>query len=88
MGYGVLSQTIPSEPERTEELKNRMNALWKRLAEDGITQEDVQETKTKLLKARETSMKDNSAWLGRLIFWTQQGESSERMLDTATLLSG
>lgn len=73
--------SFSSEPDRAEELYKRMNALWKRLGEDGITIQDVQEAKNKLLKSREVSNKENSAWLGRIIFWTQIGESPERMIE-------
>ena len=77
---------FPSEPERTEELYQRMQALWKHFAVDGFQERDLQEAKTKLRKAREISLKDNSAWLVRLMFWTQIGESPEQILDYEEVL--
>lgn len=70
-----------SEPERAQELYELMNNLWKRLAEDGMTQDDIEEARTKLLKEREVSMKNNGAWLSRLVLWAQNGESPERITE-------
>lgn len=79
--YFQATVSFPSEPQRTDELATQTAALWERLRADGLQERDLQEAKTKLLAARQTSMNDNDAWLQRLQFWTQQGDSPERIMD-------
>ncbi len=79
--YVQTSISFPCEPQRVGELATSTAALWERLRADGIQERDVQEAKTKLLAARQTSMNDNNKWLERLQFWTRQGDSPERIFE-------
>ena len=76
------------DPARADELTEAVLAQIEQIKEDGPAEDDVQKVKEQQRRARETSLEENSFWLGTLDFYySHPDEDLLDMLDYPALVS-
>ncbi|MHB8865409.1 MAG: M16 family metallopeptidase [Pirellulaceae bacterium] len=74
-GFGTLSAAAPTDPAKTQQLLEKINAMYAALAADGVTEDELAVARKQVANTLDEQMREPSYWLSRIGQMTFEGRN-------------